>query len=176
MQYIKFYFGPYPNAQSGEAYAMSQVGTIKEVLWKITKIEHTYWDDYTSWFEIEENTGERQPVIEFTIEPEDFIVAKMVSFASLLDYDNTETFKAMFNEMIEHQYDIWASGENTRTYMTRVDDDYFSDMDSWSRYLTQLTTFDESTSNNAVGGGVLYVMIDGVPRTFCNDTVCGANL
>ena len=175
MQYIKFYFGPYPKAQSGEDYAMQQVGTIKEVLWKITSIEHMYWENYNSWFEIEQNTGEKQPVIEFEIQAETGMVAKIASFKQLLEYDNTETFKAMFNEMIQNQYDEWMTDESTWTYMTRVDDDYFSDMDSWSRYLTLESIFDESSSMNSVGGGVLYVMMDGIAKTFCNDTVCDSH-
>ena len=174
-QYIKFYFSPYAKTQSAEDFASSQIGNIKEMLWQITRIEHGYWDNYNSWFIKEQNTGELQPVIEFEIQPEASMVAKIASFVKLLEYDNTEIFKTMFNEKIVHQHELWGIyDESSYIYMTRVGDDYFSDMDSWSRYLTQGTTFDESSSIHAVGGGVLYVMIDGVPRTFCNETVCGA--
>ena len=149
-----------------------QVDAIKEILYQITNIEHGYWSDWNAWFEMEMNTGENQPVIEFQIQPEAWMIPKIASFVKLLAYGQTQPFMVMFNEMIENQYEMWNRYEGDRTYMTRVGDDYFSDLDSWGRYLTQESTFDESSSIHAVGGGVLYVMIDGRPRTFCNDTVC----
>ena len=176
MQYIKFYFSPYPDMQYAEDYVLSddQLMYIEEILYQITNIDHGHWRFYQKWFETEENTGESQPVIEYEIQTVDWMIPKMASVMGLLEYENTETFKTIFNEMIEHQYEMWGAAESVHTFMTRVGDGYFSDLDSWGRYLTQETTFDESSSINAVGGGVLYVMIDGIPRTFCNDTVCDA--
>lgn len=133
-----------------------------------------YWAFNDEYFETEENTGEKQPVMEFEIETEldsdNRVLSKIASFKKLLEYDDTKTFKAMFNEMFEHEH--WDKYYVSELYITRVGDNYLSDVDSWSRYLTQATTFDESSSINAVGGGLLYVMMDGVPKTFCNDTVC----
>ena len=173
LQYIKFYFGPVAYMDSVD----EMVPPVTFILTQITKIEQSFWSNFDASYVIEQHTGERQPVIEFEIHPEAWMIAKIASFVELLEYENTETFKTLFNEMMEHQFEIWVkdgmASEHTPPFLvTRVGDDYFSDLDSWSRYLTQESIFNETSSTDAVGGGVLYVMIDGVPRTFCNDTVC----
>ena len=158
-QYIKFYFGP--TEDSMDMFVMMNFDRIKDILWRITKIEHHYWEVFDSWFLTEENTGENQPVVEFQVNTDSWILAKMASLVKLLEFDNTETFKTLFNEFMHSHYGEFS------IYMTRVADNYFADLDSWSRYLTQ-----ESIINGTVGGGVLYVMMDGIPKLFCNDTVC----
>ena len=162
-QYIKFYFGPTEEAM--EMFVMVNEYRIKDILWRITKIEQAYWQLFDSWFLMEENTGENQPVMEFQVNTDTLVLPKMASLVKLLEFDNTETFKTLFNELMHADYGEFS------IYMTRVADNYFADLDSWSRYLTQESIFNETSSVDAEGGGVLYVMMDGIPKLFCNDTV-----
>lgn len=169
MQHIKFYFAPYDEYE-WNMYEDDNVNAVIEILYRITKILSGHWSYIGGYFVTEENTGQRQPVMEFQIETDNQILSKMASFVKLLEYDNTVTFKTMFNELFEHHH--WDKYYISKISMTRVGDNYISDLGSWSRYLTQATTFDESSSIHALGGGVLYVMMDGVPKTFCNENVC----
>ena len=90
-----------------------------------------------------------------------------MSTKKLLEYDATETFKTLFNELMPYY------GGEQNLYMTRVEEGYIADVDSWSGFLDQETIFDSAVPVGAVGGGVLYKMDNvGDAQTFCNDTVC----
>ena len=160
-QYITFYFGPSADLWYLQAYEMYTIG----VLANITKIDSLYWSYHDSDSNIEEATGEYQTSVDFEIDSNDETLSKMVSLLELLEYDDTETFKTLFNGMMA---DI-----DSNIYITKVDASQIAnDSASWYGYLAQEGEFAEG-SNMAVGHGVLYTMsTSSTPQTFCNNTVC----
>ena len=76
----------------------------------------------------------------------------------------------MFNELMKEH------GEST-IYSTKIGEDYLSDIEMWTGYMTQLGIFTESDSIQALGAGVLYIMDEtDTPFTFCHESVCGVLL
>ena len=142
----------------------NQEPKITDILTRITKISkfETYQRQKTP--EMDHESGNHQFMVRVEIETNNDTIPMMASWAKLLEYDNTLTFKTLFNELM-------AEYDEPNAYLIRVGDDYFTDMPSWSGYLTQETIFDEESSIRAVSGGVLYTMEAGVPQTFCNDSV-----
>ena len=142
----------------------NQEPKITDILTRITKISK--FETYQRQKKPEmDHTSESQPfMVRVEIETNNDTIPKIASWTKLLEYDNTLTFKALFNELM-------AEYDEPNAYLIRVGNDYFTDMPLWSGYLTQETIFDEESSIGAVGGGVLYTMEAGVPQTFCNDSV-----
>ena len=138
---------------------------IIDVLSQISKINTQYLSYDDGYTMMETNVLQNQTIAKLKIETNNENIPKMVSMKKLLDYDRTETFKTLFNELM-------VKNGDSNIYLTRVDDGYMKNIKKHSRYLDLQTIYDESQSNQALGGGVLFVMDPGIPKTFCNDTVC----
>ena len=163
IQIITFYFGP----SADMPYIQMSVNQqkIKEALTQITKIDSWSYGEGSSV--LEGNTFTYQPRIQYEITVTDDTIPKLNSLVQLLEYDNTETFKTLFNELMENngEYNI---------YMTQVEG-----YEGWNdgvleqyNYLKISPIFDETMYVQAVGGGVLYAEDAAGFKTFCNDTVC----
>lgn len=97
---------------------------------------------------------------------------------SLLEFDDTVTFKTLFNEEFNraenwyssHSFPLW----NASLYITRVGDDYLSGSDSLfgDHYLNLEPVSTMQSSKATVRGGALYTKDESGVALFCNDTVC----
>ena len=129
---------------------------------------------YDSWTVSEEATGQNQAALQFEIASHENSVPKMASLVELLEFDDTETFKTLFNDMMANDTNFTVYADSN-IYVTKVDDDYIADIQSWTGYLIQMEGFEypNSESMRAVGQGVLYTMsASQSPQTFCDNTVC----
>ena len=144
------------------SWLQNNVWRIIQILRIITKIDDSLWEYSNGWSEFEGVTQQYQLAIELEIPTNDMTISKMDSWLKLLDYDNTETFKTMFNELMEQYHGGFS------IYMIKVGNPFTIGEQG---YLRQESIFDD-----VLGGGVLYTIQYGDeidrPRTFCNDTVC----
>lgn len=162
-QNITFYF-----TDRRLANVESSIERVITILERTTKIDATYWSYSNGWTLFEEAINgvmHYEHALEFEIDTNDITVSKMDSLLKLLDYDNTETFKTIFNE--------WSVHYSLAFFMSKVECSFSIGQQG---FLIQESIFDESSMIQALGGGVLYTIQYGDeidrPRTFCNDTVC----
>ena len=93
----------------------------------------------------------------------DYTISKIASLVKLLEYDNAETFKTLFNElMVEYGH--------PEIHVARVGNltNLYNGLESWIRdYIQLFPIFDDK-----LGGGVLQVARGpGGNLTFCNESV-----
>ena len=158
---MEFYFGPSVDL----TYIQNHDFKIINVLSQISKINPQYLSYDDGYTIMETDVLQNQVIAKFKIEINNKTIPKIASLKKLLDYDRTETFKTLFNELMVENGD-------SNIYMTRVDGEYMRTIEKYAGYLDLEHIHDESKPRKALGGGVLFVMHSGIPKTFCNDTVC----